>query len=91
MSETLSAEERIKQLEAELAATKRKGVYVKFGNKKNVVVGGIQRFPTTLYAEGWVTLANNMDMVKDFIRENHDQLEWKNGDPFAEGIDPFNG
>lgn len=68
-------------------------VKVKFGNKGNVVVGGLaQRFPVTLYGAGWVILIQNIEEVKQFIRDHHEELDWGNyEDPFEGGGDPFDG
>lgn len=58
---------------------------VKFGNKKNVVVGGPalgQRFPVTLYAQSWLELLKpeNVAAILQFIEDNADELAWKDKD-----------
>lgn len=87
----MDAEQRVEQLEKLLAQEKKKNtVIIKEGNKKNISVYGLgQRFPITLYATGWMILIDNIELVKDFLRENHSNLDWKDfGDPFDDG-DPF--
>lgn len=52
---------------------------IKFGNKRNVVVGGPalkQRFPVTLYAPSWIALLNEKERILEFIQEHHDELSW---------------
>jgi hypothetical protein len=80
----MTEQARIAELEAELAALKGPvvGLTVKFGNKRNVVVGGKalgQRFPVTLYAQGWKALLQpeNVKMILDFIEDNKEGLDWK--------------
>ena len=56
-----------------------KEFYIKFGNKKNVVVGGSdlgQRFPVTLYAPGWVEMLKHADEILKFIEDNKAELSW---------------
>jgi len=87
------SEQTIEELKAALAKEKAKNaasITVKEGNKRNISVYNLgQRFPITLYAVGWMILIENIDQVKDFLRENHARLDWKDyGDPFENG-DPF--
>ena len=74
--------ERIADLEAQLKAARgieKPKLTIKFGNKRNVVVGGPalgQRFPVTLYAPSWLILLDQADEIRAFIEENHDELSW---------------
>ena len=72
----------IAELEKELAELKGSDMPIKFGNKRNVVVGGGgwlgQRFPVTLYAPSWRKMLKpeNVQAILDFIDENEDELDW---------------
>ncbi len=78
-----TSEDRIKELEAELEAEKTKSasggdILVKMGNKQNVCVYNLgQRVPVTLYAPGWLKLAENIKQVTDFIEAHKDELSWE--------------
>lgn len=53
---------------------------IKFGNKRNVVVGGPalgQRFPVSLYAPSWLVLLDHADEIRKFIEDNREQLSWE--------------
>ena len=74
--------QRIAELEAQLAELKgnKPRITIKIGNKQNVVVGGPglqQRFPVTLYAQGWIALLDAADEIREFIDNHKDQLSWK--------------
>jgi hypothetical protein len=61
-------------------AEEKPSMYIKLGNKRNVVVGGKalgQRFPVTLYAPSWLALLEQADEIKEFIKDNHDALSWE--------------
>jgi hypothetical protein len=84
----MTEQQRIAELEAKLAALQdqqrepeeKPSMYIKFGNKRNVVVGGKalkQRFPVTLYAPSWLALLEHADEIKDFIEANRDSLSWE--------------
>lgn len=65
---------------AELEGSKPK-LSIKFGNKRNVVVGGSalgQRFPVTLYAPSWLVLLDHADEIREFIEAHKDELSWGN-------------
>lgn len=94
------AEQRIRELEAQLAQEKAKhrssgldytDMPIKFGQKQNISIYKLgQRFPATLYAPGWVKLIMNINKLKDFIRDNHADLAWGDeGDPFEGDAAPF--
>ena len=84
----MTEQQKIAELEAKLAAlqeqqrepVEKPAMYIKFGNKRNVVVGGKalkQRFPVTLYAPSWLALLEHADEIKQFIEDNRDQLSWE--------------
>lgn len=60
-----------------LAPPKRKAV-IKLGQKRNVVVklGSQVRYPTTLYANQWLELAEVMPEIVAFIEANKGKLAW---------------
>lgn len=63
---------------AELNKPKKRQPTIKIGNKRNVVVklGSQLRYPTTLYANQWLELAEIMPDVVKFIEENKARLAW---------------
>ena len=84
----MTEQQLIAELEAKVAALQsqqrkteeKPSMYIKLGNKRNVVVGGKalkQRFPVTLYAPSWLALLEQADEIKKFIEENHDALSWE--------------
>ena len=50
---------------------------LKVSEKKAVSLYSINRFPVTLYAEQWLHILDRADELRDFIRENSDQLAKK--------------
>ena len=52
----------------------------KVSPKKGVSVYGLQRFPVTLYKDQWLTLINNIDTLKEFIKEHSNELAEKHQD-----------
>ena len=84
----MTEQQKIQELEAKLAAlqsqqrepVEKPAMYIKFGNKRNVVVGGKalkQRFPVTLYAPSWIALLEHADEIKQFIEDNRAELSWE--------------
>ena len=76
----LTAEERIAQLEAELAAEKTKNVkdvVVKVSAKGAVQLNGIRRFPVTFYANEFETIFAMKDEIEAFIESNRGRLATK--------------
>jgi len=84
----MTEQQKIAELEAKLAALQsqqreaeeKPSMYIKLGNKRNVVVGGKalkQRFPVTLYAPSWLALLEQADEIKEFIEANRDSLSWE--------------
>ena len=84
----MTEQQKIAELEAKLASlqnqqrepVEKPTMYIKFGQKRNVVVGGKalkQRFPVSLYAPSWLALLEHADEIKQFIEDNRDQLSWE--------------
>ena len=84
----MTEQQKIAELEAKLAAmqdqqrepVEKPAMYIKFGNKQNVVVGGKalkQRFPVSLYAPSWLALLDRADEIRQFIEDNRDKLSWE--------------
>lgn len=59
---------RIAQLEAEQAP--KNGIGLKVTEKGGLSVYGIQRFPVTLYAEGWERLLAEAPKITAFMKAN---------------------
>lgn len=66
---------RVAQLEAEGAP--KNGIGLKVTEKGGLSVYGIQRFPVTLYAEGWERLLDEADKIRGFIKANGTKLTRK--------------
>ena len=84
----MTEQQKIAELEAKLASlqnqqrepVEKPAMYIKFGNKRNVVVGGKalkQRFPVSLYAPSWLALLDHADEIRQFIEDNRDGLSWE--------------
>jgi len=65
---------RIAELEAALKRSQSKMSF-KVGKKGGVCVYGLQRFPTTLYADQWERLFGVIDDLKAFIEANRGSLK----------------
>ena len=84
----MTEQQKIAELEAKLASlqsqqrepVEKPAMYIKFGNKRNVVVGCKalkQRFPVSLYAPSWIALLDHADEIRQFIEDNRDGLSWE--------------
>lgn len=81
----LSPVEEIRQLRAELDATKNKlkqkesmaqrGVFFKVSPKGAISVFGFGRYPLTYYANQWLGIFKYADQIKEFIIENKDRIK----------------
>jgi len=72
----LSREELIAQL---LAAKEQRTsrLTLKVGEKGNVCLYGLGRFPTSLYASQWERLLDHADAIRAFMDENRAKLATK--------------
>jgi len=79
MSEnTLSLREQLDAAQAENAKLKaqvKSPLTFKVGDKGGIVVSGIQRFPTTLYIDGWKTLLGAKEEILAFCEANTERCE----------------
>ena len=68
----------IARLKAELAQAKAassKNITFKVSDKGGISVYGLgQRFPVTLYVNGWEAILNKADELKSFIETNRSRL-----------------
>ena len=77
------AEPTYDELKARLEELEKKGARrtgeldFKVGEKGGVSVYGLGRFPVTLYREQWEKLLGMSDQIRQFIRDNNDQLKKK--------------
>jgi hypothetical protein len=53
----------------------------KVSPKKAISIYGLQRFPVTLYKDQWITLIDNLDNLRDFIKEHETELATKDPEP----------
>ena len=80
MSQT--AEERIAELEAQLAAMKAKehkkrAIELKISQKGCVQINGIRKFPFTFYKEEIIKILSMKSEIETFISENESELSTK--------------
>jgi len=69
--------ERLKAENAALKTRSRKPIQLKVSEKGGLSVYGLGRFPVTLYKEQWEKLLSMTDEIREFIRENNEQLKTK--------------
>lgn len=79
-----TAEQKMARLEAENRALKeqmdhrRSGqLRLKISEKGGLSVYGLGRFPVTLYKEQWIRLLDQADEIKEFLKQNNQQLKAK--------------
>jgi hypothetical protein len=79
-----TAEQKVARLEAENRALKeqveqrRTGqLRLKISEKGGLSVYGLGRFPVTLYKEQWIRLLEQTEEIKEFLKENDQQLKVK--------------
>lgn len=79
MTTLKDAQERIAQLEAELAnvKSKTKEIRLKVSEKGCVQINGIRKFPFTFYQDEINIILEMSDQIKDFITNNQDKLAKK--------------
>jgi len=83
-----TAEQKVAHLEAENRALKeqveqrRTGqLRLKISEKGGLSVYGLGRFPVTLYKEQWIRLLEQTEEIKEFLKENDQQLKVKQSAP----------
>lgn len=83
-----TAEQKMARLEAENRALKeqmdqrRSGqLRLKISEKGGLSVYGLGRFPVTLYKEQWIRLLDQADEIKEFLKQNNQQLKAKQAAP----------
>jgi hypothetical protein len=83
-----TAEQKVARLEAENRALKeqveqrRTGqLRLKISEKGGLSVYGLGRFPVTLYKEQWIRLLEQTEEIKEFLKENDQQLKAKQSAP----------
>ena len=83
-----TAEQKVARLEAENRALKeqveqrRTGqLRLKISEKGGLSVYGLGRFPVTLYKEQWIRLLEQTEEIKEFLKENDQQLKVKQSVP----------
>ena len=84
----VTAEQKVARLEAENRALKeqveqrRTGqLRLKISEKGGLSVYGLGRFPVTLYKEQWIRLLEQTEEIKEFLKENDQQLKVKQSAP----------
>jgi len=71
--------ERLRAENERLKARPTRGVSLKVSEKGGISLYGLGRFPTTLYVEQWQKILDMAPEIRQFIRDNADQLKWKDG------------
>lgn len=69
--------EKLKAENEALKKTKTAKVTVKLGDKGNICVYGLQRFPFAFYAAQLEWILDNEKMLREFIKANADKLSRK--------------
>lgn len=64
-------------LKARAAARAKARLHLKVGEKGNVCVYGLGRFPVSLYLSQWTALIDFVPEIKAFIADNIDKLATK--------------
>jgi hypothetical protein len=54
---------------------------LKISEKGGLSVYGLGRFPVTLYKEQWIRLLEQTEEIKEFLKENDQQLKVKQSAP----------
>ena len=72
----ITAEDASKLLD-EAEQERRGTLYCKVSQKGAISVYGLQRMPVTLYVEQWERLLEFSDEIRQFAKENNDQLKRK--------------
>ena len=82
------AEPTYEELKAKVAELEKKGpgrrtgaLEYRVGEKGGVSVYGLGRFPVTLYYEQWIRLLEQTEEIKEFLKENDQQLKVKQSAP----------
>jgi hypothetical protein len=76
---------KIKELQEQLKAMKElvptakspSGITVKVGEKGNLVIYGLQRFPISLYVSQFEKLMGVKEMIENFIEQNKSEFATK--------------
>ena len=76
--------ERLRRENAALRKTNETALSLKVSEKKALSVGGLGRFPVTLYAPQWIKLLAIQDRIHSFIEAHKDELSWEKGDKAGE-------
>ena len=79
MSNSADAQQRIAELEAQLAAIKNKKrpIELKVSQKGCVQINGLRKFPFTFYKEEIRQILSMAEQIEEFINENNDDLSGK--------------
>jgi len=78
-----SIEEKLARLEAENQALKKQvdrkpgELRLKVSEKGGLSIYGLGRFPVTLYKEQWNRLLEHADEIREFLKNNDQQLKAK--------------
>ena len=78
-----SIEEKLARLEAENQALKKQvdrkpgELRLKVSEKGGLSIYGLGRFPVTLYKEQWNRLLDHADEIREFLKNNDQQLKAK--------------
>jgi len=73
--------ERLKAENERLKSQRGRSVTLKVSEKGGVSVYGLGRFPVTLYKEQWIRLLDQADEMKEFLKDNDQQLKVKQTAP----------
>lgn len=74
---SLKVEPKPNSVSEQVETTVERKLTFKVSPKKAVSVYGLQRFPVTLYKDQWLTLIDNIEVLKEFIKNHENELAQK--------------
>lgn len=77
MAQNEAMAKKLAELEAVLAAKGKRSMSFKVGEKGNLCIYGLQRFPFSFYRQQIEAILDNADAIRAFIKTNSDKLTSK--------------
>lgn len=77
MAQNEALAKKLAELEAALASKPKRSMSFKVGEKGNLCIYGLQRFPFSFYRQQIEAILDNADAIRAFIKANSDKLTSK--------------
>lgn len=77
MAQNEALAKKLAELEAALASKGKRSMSFKVGEKGNLCIYGLQRFPFSFYRQQIEAILDNADAIRAFIKTNSDKLTSK--------------